>query len=129
MSGYVSERHDPPQVLTVVAITCRQCGGEETFHDEDGRLCACHSCEAGYEKVMVPVLGLLGIIENVDRAWMGWRAQIHHEVVRLAEDRPVRLPVLTHCTSQLPVHLHPVKPRIPLQRIVDPIIITDKLEK
>ena len=124
MSGFVSARHDPPQVLTVVAITCRQCHGEETFHDQDGRLCHCHICEQGYEKVMVPVDDLLGIIRGANRASAD-RATMHRQVVELAEARPVRLPVLTHCTNRLPVHLLPTKPRIPLVQAKESTIPPD----
>ena len=124
MSGYVSEQHDPLRVLTVVAITCRNCGGAETLNDESGRLSQCHICENGYEKLLVEAQELHDLCAGRPTA-----SYLHRAIVRLAEARPVRLPVLTHCTSQLPVHLLPVKPRIVSQRIVAPIIITDKLEK
>jgi ribosomal protein L37E len=115
MSGYVSSKHDPPQVLTVVAITCRQCGGEETYHDERGRLNACHICENGYEKVMVPAWELqMAIQVQFDDP-----EELHATIVRLAERDNVRLPVLTHNTANLATHLHPTKPRIPLQNIPD----------
>jgi hypothetical protein len=115
MSGYVSSKHDPPQVLTVVAITCRQCGGEETYHDERGRLNACHICENGYEKLMVPA----GKLHNFAKIFCAEPDALYLAVVDMAEAAAVRLPVLTHNTANLATHLHPTKPRIPLQNIPD----------
>lgn len=102
-------RHDPPQVLTVVAITCRQCGGSEYF-DDHGQSSLCHLCENGYEKVMVPLLDLMDLIKLFGNG----DGRFHREVAALAEANHVRLPVLTHLTSNLPVHLLPTKRRIPL---------------
>ena len=124
MSGYVSERHDPPQVLTVVAITCRQCLGQQTYWYEGAALCQCHLCENGYEKLLVDAQALHDLCAGRPTA-----SDLHRAIRRLAEARPVRLPVLTHCTANLPVHLLPVKPRLAPQPRLAPIIITDKLEK
>lgn len=110
MSGYVSMKHDPPQVLTVVAITCRTCLGEQSYDDQDGRLCACHICENGYEKVMVP----FAIVMGIHTANAGRPDIIHAAIAAYAEHAAVRLPVLTHNTSLLPVHLLPTRRRIPL---------------
>ena len=110
MSGFVSSRHEPPQVLTVVAITCRKCAGEQSFHMQDGGLAWCRDCENGYEKVLVPAHRLMSLCNVMyDEPEL-----LHAAVANLAEENAVRLPVLTHLTSTLPVHLLPSTPRIPL---------------
>lgn len=112
MSGYVSSKHDPPQVLTVVAVTCRQCGGNQSYHTEAGGLCACHECENGYEKVMVPAMEFLMAVQVQFDDPEG----LHATIVQLAEANHVRLPVLTHNTANLATHLLPRTPRIPLTK-------------
>lgn len=103
-------KHDPPQVLTVAAITCRQCLGVETYHDQNDRLTQCHICENGYEKVLVSAAELQMAVQVLfDRP-----DTLYATVVRIAEANSVRLPVLTHNTANLANHLLPVKPRIPL---------------
>ena len=111
MSGYVSSKHDPPQVLTVVAITCRQCGGEQSYRNQDDILCACNECENGYEKVMVDAQELHSLCAgNPDPK------TLHRAVVEMAEANHVRLPVLTRNTALLATHLLPRTPRIPLTK-------------
>lgn len=102
-------QHNPPQVLTVVAITCRQCNGSQSF-DDNGSVSHCHICENGYEKVLVPAAQFAFLCT----AFREEPALLHQAIVTLAEAAAVRLPVLTHNTSTLPVHLLPTKRRIPL---------------
>ena len=102
-------KHNPPQVLTVAAITCRQCGGSQSFED-NGEASHCHLCENGYEKVMVSAAHL-AFLSTAFREEPGL---LHQSVVALAEAAAVRLPVLTHNTALLPVHLLPQKRRFPL---------------
>ena len=115
-------KHDPPQVLTVAAITCRQCGGSQSF-DDNGEVSHCHICENGYEKVMVPVIRLGLLIQKAVGP-----DELYNGVVALAEAAAVRLPVLTHNTALLPVHLLPQKRRFPLG-ITPPQTIHDKNAK
>lgn len=111
MIGYVDTKHDPPQVLTVVAITCRQCQGREHYHTEADSLVHCHICEQGYEKVLVPAAEL----QRLCTRHYNHPSRLHRAVVALAERDNVRLPILTHLTANLPVHLLPTKKRLPLK--------------
>lgn len=115
MKDFVDPIHTPPQVLTVAAITCRTCFGRQSYRNQDDALCHCTSCENGYEKLMVPAVELLMAVQVQFDDPEG----LHDTIARLAEARHVRLPVLTHCTSNLATHLLPRTPRIPLQRIND----------
>lgn len=102
--------HPLPEVLTVVAITCRNCKGAESYHNEDDTLCWCHQCERGYEKLLVSAVELQMTVQVL----FDDPDELYATIVRLAEARNVRLPVLTHNTANLANHLQPTKRRFPL---------------
>lgn len=48
-------KHNPPESLMAILLTCDICMGATTYHDEQDGLCACNACQNGRIAVALPI--------------------------------------------------------------------------